>query len=147
MSQDANKFRDKGLCSNKWLRQTLWLCDLHTNFWSAVSVFILSWSRLPTVAYSGLGLTGFQIFLISQSFNSKALYVCYKLRYILQRTNSYVYNEFWEMCVWSRWGENTDFFLPLLDSCSTQFKKFHLNSRWPQSLHRVLTSTGWLVLY
>lgn len=122
MSQDGNKFWDKGLCSNKWLRQTLWLCDLHTNFWSAVSVFILSWPRLPTVAYSGL--TRFQIFLISQSFNSKALYVCYKLWYILQRTNSYVYNEFWEMCVWSWWDENTDFFLI---PCSTQFKNFTLS--------------------
>lgn len=37
-------------------------CDLHTNFWPAVSVFILSWPRRSTVAYSGLGLTGFEIF-------------------------------------------------------------------------------------
>lgn len=74
-----------------------------SNLWSLVSIFILSWSRVPTIAYLSLGLNGIQDFLISIFLTLKPYNDCCKVRCILRRANSYVYKKFWKMCLcmWS----------------------------------------------
>lgn len=155
MFQDANKFWDTILCSNRWLSHTCWLwdlclyCNLHINFWSLISILILPWPRVSTIAYSGVDLNEFKIFPFPSFLTLKpCMFVVNWGIFYKGQTPMYTMSFEKCVCVWS-WYDAKYSSLPVPSwFCFQSIHKFRIFSLTLISTisHGVLTSTSWLVL-
>lgn len=135
MFQDANKFWDKGLCSNRWLRHTLWLCDLRLHCDLHTHLLIFSQhihSVLTQTSHCCLLRSRFKCI---ESFSPPSFPIIKPCMSVVNWGIFYkeqipMHTMSFEKCVWCDHGvtQNTDFFLSLLGSVFRSLYKFHIFS-------------------